>query len=153
MPDPDKNGYNVYVAIALKHFLVIEDNADDAFLIRRAFRETDTCRAFISRTLTEAKARLQRAGMYNDQEKFPSPDAVICDMHLGMNSALDFLRWINASDEFRLLPVFILTGTASSSECGEAKDLGALEVLRKPGKYEDLRGMVEVLAAKLCAMG
>jgi CheY-like chemotaxis protein len=140
------------VAESLKNFLVIEDNADDAVLIRRAFKATDSCRAFVSRTLTEAKAHLQRAGMYGDEQRFPSSDAVVCDMHIGMDSALDFLKWIKARDEFRLVPVFVLTGTGSTSECGRAKDLGALEVLLKPVKYEDLCAMVEDLAAKLCLL-
>jgi CheY-like chemotaxis protein len=138
------------VAEALKNFLVIEDNPDDALLIKRAFKATDSCRAFVSRTLTEAKAHLQRAGMYGDEDRFPAPDAVICDMHLGMDSALDFLEWIKARSEFSFLPVYVLTGTASTSECGRARELGALDVLKKPARYEDLRGMVEDLAAKLC---
>jgi CheY-like chemotaxis protein len=143
------NGYNLDVAQALKNFLVIEDNPDDALLIRRAFKAADSSAAFISRTLSEAKAHLLRAGMYQDEDRFPPLDAVICDMHLGMDSALDFLKWIKQSDEFRFLPVFVLTGAASTSECGRARDLGALEVLRKPVKYDDLRRMVLDLTAKL----
>ena len=34
--------------------------------------------------------------------------------------------------------------------CRQARDLGALEVLRKPVKYEELHGIVQDLAAKLC---
>ena len=135
---------------AVRNFLVIEDNPDDAILIKRAFRTTASCSTFVSRTLTEAKAHLQRSGMYADELQFPNLDAVICDMHLGMDSALDFLKWIKAIEGLKLLPVFVLTGTASSSECGTARDLGAIEVLRKPARYEDLRRMAHDLASKLC---
>lgn len=133
-----------------KHFLVIEDSADDALLIQRAFGATDSCSAFICRNLSEATAYLQGAGMYGNRRDFPFPNAVICDMHLGFESAVDLLGWINRSKEFQSMPVIILTGTASTRECEVAKYLGALEVLRKPAKYEDLRGMIQDLVGKLC---
>lgn len=134
----------------MKNFLVIEDNADDALLIRRAFAVTHSCHAFICRNLSEAKAYLQGAGIYSDRAKYPFPNAVISDLHLGLDSAVDFLRWIKASEEFRSMPVIVMSGTASTRECGLAKEVGALEVLKKPTKYEDLKAMIQDLVGKLC---
>ena len=133
-----------------KNFLVIEDNADDALLIKRAFKSTHSCHAFICRNLSEAKAYLTGAGMYADRELYPLPNAVISDMHLGLESAVDFLQWSKTNPEFKSLPVFILTGTASTREADLAKQLGAVQIFRKPPKYEDLRTMIQDLAAKLC---
>ncbi|HUS34135.1 MAG TPA: hypothetical protein VM680_02165 [Verrucomicrobiae bacterium] len=133
----------------MKNFLVIEDNCDDAVLIKRAFKATDSCHAFICRNLSEAKAYLDGAGMYANRNEHPFPNAVISDMHLGIESAVDFLKWLKGSSEFNPLPVFILTGTASTREAALAKELGALEVFRKPSKYEDLKGLVRDVAAKL----
>ena len=135
----------------MKNFLVIEDNGDDALLIKRAFHVTDGCRAVVCRNLSEAKAYLQGAGIYSDREKYPFPNAVISDLHLGYESAVDFLRWIKGTEEFRAMPVIVLTVTASTRECAHAIELGALEVLKKPSKYEDLKGMIQDLVSKLCA--
>ena len=134
----------------MKNFLVIEDNGDDALLIQRAFSFTPSCQAIVCRNLAEAKAYLQGAGAYSDRQRYPLPNAVISDMHLGLDSAVDFLRWIKASEEFRFMPVIVLSGTASTRECALAKDLGALEVLRKPSRYEDLKAMVQDVVSKLC---
>jgi DNA-binding response OmpR family regulator len=142
--DGEANNY------VMKNFLVIEDNADDALLIKRAFAATHSCHAFVCRNVSEAKAYLNGSGMYQDREKFPFPNAVVSDMHLGLESAVDFLKWIKASEQFRTMPVVILSGTASTRECAVAGELGAVEVLRKPAKYEELRAMVQDLAAKLC---
>jgi CheY-like chemotaxis protein len=133
-----------------KQFLVIEDNADDAILIQRAFAATDGCSAFVCRNLSEAKAYLQGAGMYQNRQVFPFPNAVICDMHLGTESGLDFLKWVKASKEFQSMPVVILTGNSTTRECVLAKESGALEILYKPAKYETLRTMLQDMAAKLC---
>jgi len=89
--------------------------------------------------------------MYGDRDRYPFPNAVICDMHLGFESAADFLQWIKANKEFQTMPVIILTGTASTREAANAKDLGALDVLRKPAKYEDLQAMIRDLVSKLCS--
>lgn len=88
--------------------------------------------------------------MYHDRERFPFPDGVISDMHLGLDSAIDLLKWLKTTKELQTIPLFILTGTASTQECADAKDLGAMDVVRKPAKYEDLRTMIRDLAVKLC---
>jgi DNA-binding response OmpR family regulator len=134
-----------------KMFLVIEDSYDDALLIKRAFGMLENCRVVVCRNLSEAKAYLHGAGMYQDRAKFPFPNAVICDLHLGYESGVQFLVWIKAHAQFKNMPVTILTGTANTQECVQAKNAGALDVLRKPARYEDLKTMLNDMAAKLCS--
>lgn len=134
-----------------KTFLVIEDSSDDATLIGRAFAATAQCQALICRNLSEARAYLSGAGMYENREKFPLPNAIISDLHLGFESGVDFLKWVKAHAQFKNMPVIILTGTATSRDCLDAKEAGALEVLKKPARYEDLKRMLGDLAAKLCS--
>ena len=133
-----------------KNFLVIEDNADDALLIKRAFHATHSCQAYICRSLGEAKAYLDGLGIYADRDKYPIPNGIICDMHLGLESGVDFLKWIKGHEKFLSMPVFVLSGTASTRECDIARELGAVEVMRKPARFEDLRSMLHDLAGKLC---
>ena len=132
-----------------KTLLVIEDSADDSVLIRRAFNSLESCRAVITRNLSEARAYLDGAGMYQDREKFPLPNGIICNFHLGMESGIDFLNWIKMS-AFKAMPVFVLTGMASTAAGKMAKDAGAVEVLVKPARYEDLARMFKGLVSKLC---
>ena len=134
-----------------KTFLVVEDNGDDALLIRRAFAALESCQAVVCRNLSEAKAYMNGAGLYQDRDQYPFPNGVICDLHIGFESGLDFLIWIKAHAEFKDMPVIILTGTATSSECVVAREKGALDVLKKPSRYEDLKTMLNDVAAKLCS--
>lgn len=107
-------------------------------------------RPIVCRNLSEAKAYLCGAGLYANRRRFPFPNAVICDLHIGYESGVDFLKWVKQREEFRAMPVIILTGTASLAECAMAHELGALEVLRKPSDFDDLQTMLADLAAKLC---
>ena len=134
-----------------KTFLVIEDNADTAVLVRRAFRELETCAAFVCRNNSEAKAYLLGAGMYSNRNEFPFPSAVVCDLRFGDESGIDFLRWIKSVNEnLKTLPVFILANRDSPDEIMAAKELGATEILKKPASTENFQSMLVDLALKLC---
>lgn len=133
-----------------KTFLVIEDSADDAALIRRAFDSMESCRAFVCRNISEGKAYIQGAGMYQNRENYPFPNAVICDLLLGEESGLQFLSWLKTTSDFPSLPVVVLSGGASAREMAQAINEGAADVLRKPARLEDLQIMLTDLAAKLC---
>jgi CheY-like chemotaxis protein len=135
-----------------KVFLVVEDNADNAVLIRRVFKELESCAAFVCRNNSEAKAYVLGAGMYSDRNEFPFPNAVICDLRFGDESGIDFLRWVKSVDEkVKALPVFILANRESPDEIVAAEELGATEILRKPASAESLHSMLVDLASKLCA--
>jgi DNA-binding response OmpR family regulator len=134
-----------------KTFLVIEDSADDAVLIRRAFDAMESCHAFVCRNISEGKAYVQGAGMYQNRQQYPFPNAVICDLLLGEESGMQFLAWLRTKSESPKLPVIILSGAASAKEMAAAINLGADDVLRKPARFEDLQAMLMDLAAKLCS--
>lgn len=133
-----------------KTFLVIEDSADDALLIRRAFDALESCQAIICRNLSEARAYLSGAGIYANRAEYPFPNAIICDLHIGFESGVQCVEWIKQHPDFNEMPVFIFTGDATTAEASAAKKKGAVDVLKKPSKYEELRIMLRDLAAKLC---
>jgi CheY-like chemotaxis protein len=133
-----------------KAFLVIEDSADDAVLIRRAFDSIEGCHAVICRNISEAKAYVQGAGMYQDRTEFPFPNAVICDLWLGGESGNEFLQWLKRTN-FRALPVYVLSGCNSPKDFLAAKKLGAVDILKKPADLGDLQRMLTDVASKLCA--
>lgn len=133
-----------------KLFLVIEDNADDAALVRAAFDSLESCSAFVCRNLSEARAYLNGSGMYADRSTHPFPRAVICDLNLGGESGFEFVAWLKTTADFTQLPVIVLTGSTREDDISAAKNRGALAVLKKPGRIEDLRSMLSDMASKLC---
>src|SRR5258706_1396640 len=133
-----------------KTFLVIEDSAEDAALIRLAFATVKSCRAFVCRNLSEARAYVHGAGMYADRERYPFPNAVICDLRLGGESGVEFVAWLKSTPNFMSLPIIILSSSPTPKDLIAAKSLGAVDVLQKPARFEDLRAMLADMAGKLC---
>lgn len=72
---------------AAKKFLVVEDNPNDAFLIKRAL-QSNGCAAFICRNPGEAQSYLLGAGMYEDRVRYPMPDLILTDLRMGAVSGL-----------------------------------------------------------------
>ena len=70
--------------------LVLEDDPNDAFLIRGAFKNSG-CDAFVCRNTSEAAAYLLGSGMYYDSMRYPLPNIVIYDIRLGQDYRIHFL--------------------------------------------------------------
>jgi CheY-like chemotaxis protein len=134
-----------------KTFLVVEDNENDAVLIRLAFDGLESCRAFVCRNLSEAKSYLHGSGMYADRTTHPFPNAVICDLNLQGESGAEFVAWLETSRDFQKMPIVILTGSTSERDISEARKGAVISVLRKPARFEDLRSMLTDAASKLCS--
>lgn len=134
----------------MKTILVVEDNAIDAALIRRAFDAVPSCRAIVCRNLGEARAYLLGAGIYEDRVEYPFPNAVICDFRLGGESGNEFLIWLKSDPRSESLPVVILSGSVAPKDLIEAKKSGAVDVLLKPFRFDDLKTLVADVAQKHC---
>jgi CheY-like chemotaxis protein len=133
-------------------FLVLEDDADDAILIRRSFTNS-ACQAFVCRNTSEARAYLMGAGMYVDRNRFPFPDIIVTDLRLGEDSGINFIKWVRSRPELEDMPVIVLSGSASPSDIRAARELAVDHILDKPGDPADLQKLVLKVAAQLCLSG
>lgn len=113
-------------------FLLVEDNADDAFFMERALR-----RAGLSNPLRivtngdEAIAYLDRATSQADRERFPHPDLIFLDLKLPGRDGFDVLRWLRREKQSSV-PVAVLTSSPEEVDRRRARELGAEEYLVKP---------------------
>jgi DNA-binding response OmpR family regulator len=130
------------------HILVIEDNAEDAFLILQAITTAD-CQAFVCRNVTEARSYLEGTGLFFDRRKYPLPEALIADLKVGGDSGLEFIRWVRAQPQFEQLPAFILSGSLSKDDIVQAQNLGVLRVMQKPQEFRTLERTLAQLTNEL----
>lgn len=132
-----------------KTFLFLEDEADDAILIRRAFTNS-VCRAFVCRNTSEAKAYLLGAGMYSDRDRFPFPEIFVSDIQLGEESGVNFLDWLRGQPRLKHIPVIVLSGKATPQDIHSLKGLDVDRFLEKPADPFRLESLLLGLAAELC---
>jgi len=121
--------------------LLVEDSPSDARLTQEAFRDGK-----IANTLTvvtdgiEALAYLQRKGKY---AKAPRPDLILLDLNLPKMDGRELLRRIKTDDEFKTIPVVVLTTSEADGDVLKAYEYHANCYIRKP---VDLTRFLEIIS-------
>lgn len=146
---PDAYGKGAVKKATTKTFLVLEDDADDAILIRRAFTNA-RCFAFVCRNTSEARAYLLGAGMYADRRRFPFPDIFVTDLRLGEESGLNFVAWLRSQEELKDLEVIVLSGTMTARDVALLRNMGVRGIVAKPANPFDLEELLLDMSERMC---
>ena len=134
------------------HFLIVENDPDDAYLIARAFKKIPHCGTVsLTRNTSEAKAYLKGAGMYADRQQFPFPSAILSDFSMQGETGVQLLKWIQTDPALVRIPFILLTGAASQKDKEEAAKLGAVRVVSKSLDSEKMKQILEDLTQWLCS--
>lgn len=119
--------------------LVVEDNADDNYFMRRALRLVAPHLAF--RFVTDGRAALQYlrgVEPFADRAQNPFPSVVFLDLKLPLVTGLDVLAAIRGDPALQALRVFVLTSSAEDKDRLRAQQLGVQGYLVKPPTTEML---------------
>ncbi len=127
-----------------KTILVLEDDADEAFLLSRALQYAGAdCHAEFVRDGFEAINYLQHKPPFANKEIFPIPTLAIVDIDLPGLNGLQFLRWVRSHPELSGIPVIILTNAPPEKDQAIAEKLGASAFFRKPANTDALYALVK----------
>lgn len=123
--------------------LLVEDNADDAFLFTRAIKRA-AVPLQVQTVLdgAEAIAYLRAEPPYSDREKFPFPRFIITDNRTNGMSGFELLEWINKQKACKGVPVVVLGGSDAPEEIKRAYDLGVHSYIVKPRNMQELEEVV-----------
>ena len=126
--------------------LVVEDDADEVFFIRRAFsRVAPELTLHVVGDGRQALAYLLGEGRFQDRIDFPLPDVVLLDLKIPYVRGTEIIRRIRAIPELRQIVVVVHTTSASPSDITEAYDAGANSYLVKPGLLEQREGLMRLI--------
>lgn len=113
--------------------LLVEDNLDDADLIRHAFRKAGiTNPVALVHDGDKAIDYLLGRGDYVDRRLFPAPRLILLDLKLPRRSGIEVLAAIRTTEAVRNLPVVVLTSSNQEDDIRRAYDTGANAYLVKP---------------------
>lgn len=122
------------------HVLVVEDDENDVFFLRRALQSAGAViDLHVASDGRQALDYLLGCDGFSDRVKHPLPNVVLLDLKVPYISGLDVLRQIRATPELRKLIVVILTSSALESDVTQAYEIGANSFLVKPSRLEDQR--------------
>lgn len=123
----------------LRSILLAEDNEDDVFFMRHAFKGAGIYHPFqVVEDGHQAINYLSGAGKFSDREQFPIPSILLLDLKLPFKSGLEVLAWIREQPDLRKLLVIILSSSEQSSDINKAYHIGANSYLVKPATSEQL---------------
>ena len=122
--------------------LLIEDNPGDVRLIREALKDVKVRNELhVVEDGKEPMTFLRQEGKYPDA---PRPDLILLDLNLPKKDGRDVLAQIKANEDFRRIPVVVLTTSRAEEDILKSYSLNANCYISKP---VDLDGFVATIKA------
>ncbi|HEX4265312.1 MAG TPA: response regulator [Verrucomicrobiae bacterium] len=113
--------------------LLVEDNPDDIFLMRRALKKTGL--EVLMHIVTDGRQAIEYlsgTSQYEDRVQFPLPSMIFLDLKLPYLNGFEVLEWIRDTPGLSELDVSILTSSPEDRDKETASRLGARAYLVKP---------------------
>lgn len=130
-------------AINMPPILLVEDNPMDLDLTLRAFAKRKFSNSIqVARDGEEALAFLPR---WTAGEAMPA--VILLDINLPKVNGLDVLKQLKLHEQFRRIPVVMLTSSREHSDLKAAYDLGVNSYIEKPvsfSKFIEVAGQIEL---------
>jgi CheY-like chemotaxis protein len=132
--------------ISLQTILLVEDDANDVMLFRRAYSKCKLANPLqVVGDGEAAQDYLAGCGKYSDRLVYPLPGLLLLDFKLPRKSGLEVLFWLRSQAELKRLPVIALTSSREKTDINRAYDLGINSYLVKPVAFDNLMQMVKTL--------
>jgi len=126
--------------------LLAEDNADDVFLLREAFRKAAlACELHVVTDGLEALEYLKGQGAFADRAAHPFPDLLLLDLNMPRMNGFEVLEWIRHDPFCKRMAVHVLSASAWQADIERASDLCANSYVVKPTRLDELVAFVTAL--------
>jgi CheY-like chemotaxis protein len=125
--------------------LLVEDDLNDIFLVKRAFRTARIPNPLqIVTDGEEAMSYLRGDGKYADREAHPLPKLMVMDIKMPRRSGFEVLEWVKSSAGLlRRIPIVIVSSSDNPSDINRAYELGANAYMIKPMNYRSVEHLFE----------
>ena len=118
------------------YLMLVEDNEAHAELAVSALEETGNT-IIVMRDGREAINYLRHQGEWADKLNSPMPDIILLDLKMPRMNGKQVLKEVKGDDEFKSIPVVMLTSSGLESDMKECYELGANSYIVKPVTYSD----------------
>lgn len=119
--------------------LLVEDDEDDVFFLKRALAEAGIKNPlYVVADGQEAIDYLSGAGVYSDRERFPLPALVFLDLKLPLRSGQEVLEWMRHNG-FQSTTVVVISTSDLATDIRNAYRAGANSYVVKSFARETMR--------------
>lgn len=116
-----------------RNILIVENNSDDLFFLKRALRSANISDNQYSVSDGRAAiAYLQGEGEYADRTRWPVPWLIFLDLKLPYKSGIEVLEFIRSRPELQKINVVVVTASEDDKDMRRTTELGVNAYLLKP---------------------
>ena len=125
--------------------LIAEDDANDVFLLRRAFQKAGVHQPVVvfrnGQEVVDYLSRHSVGRQDGNHQTFPA--LLFLDLKMPMMDGFDVLNWLQDNPAVKKLPVVVLTSSNQEKDIRQAQSMGADDYLVKPQQFEELVSLVK----------
>ncbi len=133
-------------SVQTSHFLLVEDDADDALLTKRAFEKAHIWnRIDVVSSGTDAWDYLKQKGPYTDTNRYPKPFCVLLDLNMPGMDGRELIAQMNADDGLRDIPIVVISTSDYEKDMDLVRKMGAKHYIIKPLKTQSVLQIVAAL--------
>ena len=110
--------------------LLVDDNHDDLFILKRLLSRAGLKNAFISFDHGRDCARFLESAIRTPETQLV-PAAIFSDKTMPEFNGFDLLKWVREQPPLQKLPFILLTSTVDSADKKRAEKLGATALFEK----------------------
>jgi CheY-like chemotaxis protein len=126
--------------------LMVDDDPDDFFLARDAFRETGIPGDFqLVADGEELMDYLYRRGKFLSLQNSPLPNLILLDLNMPKKDGWEALTEIKKDPDFRRIPVVVFTTSKEDEDISCSYELGASSYITKPTTFDALVELMKKL--------
>jgi CheY-like chemotaxis protein len=132
----DKNPFSV---------LLVEDDLNDIFLVKRAFKTARIPNPLqVVTDGEEAISYLRGDGKYSNRKAYPLPRLIVMDIKMPRRSGFEVLEWVKGDGRpLRRIPIVIVSSSSEPSDINKAYEMGANAYMIKPMDYRGVEHLFE----------
>ncbi len=120
----------------MKKILIIDDSAQILLMYKMVL---------MSYRCHFVEALNGQEGLYQ-LKKNPDTDLILLDINMPLMSGIDFMKAVSAKEEFRPIPVIIVSTAGRELETAQGIALGARGFVTKPFKPKELLALINGIA-------
>ena len=126
--------------------LLVEDNADDVLLTKRALERAHVANGLeVANDGIEALEYLRGEGKHKGRDTDDMPVVVLLDLKMPRMGGLEFLRIVREDKRLKLLPIVVLTSSKEEQDVIESYSLGANSYIQKPVDFDQFVKAIQTL--------
>jgi CheY-like chemotaxis protein len=127
--------------------LMVDDDLDDFFLARDAFRETGIPNDFeLITDGEELMDYLYRRGKFLSLQNSPLPILILLDLNMPKKDGREALAEVKKDPDFRRIPIVVFTTSKEDKDISCCYCLGASSYITKPATFDALVEVMKKLA-------